>query len=650
MIRILALLAAVIVIGCGESQPASKTPVDMSNDVSSMPDMSTDLEEDQIVGLVLTPADLELHLNETQRISADYGFLIGDSQPAEDVVWSSNDDSIAEVTSDGVVIAKNIGTAQVSAVSGEFEASLEVHVLGPPVATMNVRPDGEVIAIGGTVTLVVELFDAQNAPILDARTVVYTSSDENVLTVDDQGVVTAEAPGAASITVTVEGIEATVSFTVPDVSVESISIEPTMVRLDWGDTATLTANIVYDGPTPDPEPVVSWVSSDPSIVSVDASGTVSAISTVTALSAGTVTITASAGGVMGTRDVISEDAFSSISAGRAHVCGLMNKKVVCWGENASGQLGHTQNGPGRLAFDQAVDELALGDAHSCLIAESNGSVWCWGDDTRGQLGNDASGSSALPRQIALADNTNFVTIAAGAEHTCAGKANGDLYCWGNGADGRLGNDATLDVQTPTRIGTYFRPALGTQHSCFTSSADEGFCTGANTDGRLGHNTFTTNEQTPVLVLGGFEFASLHLGARHSCGVTVLNTLACWGANDLHQIGDGTTTNRSTPILVPTPTPLTRVDVGDDHSCGLSAQGAAYCWGAYSQGAVGQAANQDVTVPTQISGSTTFFDIATGAEFSCGLATGGDPYCWGDGDAGQLGGAADSSTPVRINPF
>ncbi|MFL0247324.1 cell wall-binding repeat-containing protein [Candidatus Clostridium stratigraminis] len=115
--------------------------------------------------------------------------------------------------------------------------------------------------------------------------VIWTSSNVNVIKVDDTGLVSAVGPGNASITVTtVDGrYTASCNITVNPINVASVSLNKTTDTLIVGDTDTLTAKITPDNAT---NQAVTWKSSNTSIATVDNTGKV------TAVGVGTATITA----------------------------------------------------------------------------------------------------------------------------------------------------------------------------------------------------------------------------------------------------------------------------------------------------------------------------------------------------------------------
>ncbi len=114
----------------------------------------------------------------------------------------------------------------------------------------------------------------------------WSSSKPEIAEVGNDGTVNALKAGSAIITVkTADGKgTATCNVTVTDKDGVTVEVTPANVSLEIGATATLTAKVTVSGGVTDK--TVSWASSDPAVARVDSSGKV------TALKAGTVTVTA----------------------------------------------------------------------------------------------------------------------------------------------------------------------------------------------------------------------------------------------------------------------------------------------------------------------------------------------------------------------
>ena len=97
------------------------------------------------------------------------------------------------------------------------------------------------------------------------------------------------------------------------------------------------------------------------------------------------------------------------------------------------------------------NRIAAGRCQTCGILRWNGNGYCWGDNNQGQLGdNEASGpTSSSPVQVS--GGLNFARIVGGYYHTC-GRVGTNLYCWGQSAQGQLGNGTRgSNVLTPVQI-------------------------------------------------------------------------------------------------------------------------------------------------------------------------------------------------------
>lgn len=264
-----------------------------------------------ITSVGLPPSEV-LNKGETLQMEVDYGTkneaeaeAIAEAAEKLDLVWTSSDEAVATVDGDGLVTAVGAGTAEikVSASDVNLSSSCMVTVVVP--ATGITVPDKLELVMNGENTA---QLGAEATPE-DATdvTLMYTSSDETVATVDETGLVTAVANGEADITITLtqtfpvatgetaspesagEPIEMTATTHVTvTTAVESISFDKTEGVLTVGNTHQIKATV---NPENASDQMLTWTSSDESVATVDGSGNVAA------KAAGSATITASVGDV-----------------------------------------------------------------------------------------------------------------------------------------------------------------------------------------------------------------------------------------------------------------------------------------------------------------------------------------------------------------
>lgn len=146
-----------------------------------------------------------------------------------------------------------------------------------PVQGVAVNPDTAVLKVDDTLQLRVIITPANAAN----KKVAWKSSNPSVLTVDENGLVTAVSPGFAAVAVHSEdGCHMAFSNIIieeknPVVLVESVSITPDSLSVEIGDTRKLNAQVL---PACATNPTISWTSSDDNIATVDNAGNVVAIS------------------------------------------------------------------------------------------------------------------------------------------------------------------------------------------------------------------------------------------------------------------------------------------------------------------------------------------------------------------------------------
>ena len=140
--------------------------------------------------------------------------------------------------------------------------------------------------------------------------------------------------------------------------------------------------------------------------------------------------------------------------------------VKCWGLGNYGALGNdgtdvkdhpvdVVDGDGSSTPLAGIVQVSAGTDHTCALT-STGGVKCWGLGNYGILGNDGTDGEDHPVDVVDGDGsstalTGIVQISAGNAHSCALTSTGGVKCWGNGVNGRLGNDGTDGKDHPVDV-------------------------------------------------------------------------------------------------------------------------------------------------------------------------------------------------------
>ena len=188
-----------------------------------------------------------------------------DNATDKTVIWTSSDESVAEVDSNGRVYAIKGGATIITATSGEKQAVCLVEVQKRiPVSSVTLNKESLTLEKGASETLVAEVspYDATD------KTVIWTSSNPSIASVSN-GVVKAIAGGNVTITAKAGGLSATCDVTVI-VSVTSIVLSKSSISLNIGDSETIVAKIKPEDAT---NKNVSWSSNDQAVAIIDDSGT-----------------------------------------------------------------------------------------------------------------------------------------------------------------------------------------------------------------------------------------------------------------------------------------------------------------------------------------------------------------------------------------
>ncbi len=310
-----------------------------------------------------------------------------------------------------------------------------------------------------------------------------------------------------------------------------------------------------------------------------------------------------------------------------------------------------------------VADVALGALHGCLMA-SDQRLQCWGQNDYGMVGD---GTSVTPRLLPVSAAGGLpydaLTLGAGLTHTCATRVS-TTFCWGANVFGVLGLGTTgFFAASPVSVGnastpTFSRAAAGGYHACGLTPSGEAWCWGWNAEGQVGANSTAFSIATPTAVsVGATRFTSLALGESHSCGLTSVGAVWCWGGNGRGEAGRDTAgpdLKSLVPVLMSTSLTFTSIDAGTLHTCALTADGTAYCWGSREFGQLGDGSTSGIAIaPVPVSTTEKFTQIAAGGFTTCGVTTAQRVLCWGAGASGALGNGTNSvtqTTPVGTTPL
>ncbi len=181
-----------------------------------------------------------------------------------------------------------------------------------------------------------------------------------------------------------------------------------------------------------------------------------------------------------------------------------------------------------LPTDSAVVSLSVHGTRGC-VAVANGRVLCWGEPFAGQREATATNNELL----AVAGLPPVDAVAVGAGFACARTPAGELWCWGDATEGRLGDTTEDTTREPRRIvglPAAAQVAGGAAHVCARTTTGELWCWGRNSQGQLGRGEVSPWSATPAPVRGLARVTAVALADDTTCVVVEDGGVECWGDN------------------------------------------------------------------------------------------------------------------------
>lgn len=210
----------------------------------------------------------------------------------KNVFWTSSNPSVATVDKYGVVKAISPGSTIIKATSEDGgytdTATIEVVNYDNIIEEKSIAFDSSSYTVGiGSTKSLIPIITPSNATFKSVR---FESSNPNIATVDENGVVRGLKEGTVSITATTNRnrLKATTTIIVKYINATSVKVNTTNVNIGKNETFTLVATVLPNDAT---NKKVSYTVSDSSIATIDANGIITGKNTGTA----TITITPSEG-------------------------------------------------------------------------------------------------------------------------------------------------------------------------------------------------------------------------------------------------------------------------------------------------------------------------------------------------------------------
>ena len=246
-----------------------------------------------VATVAVSPSTASLAAGQWVQLTATPLDAAGNPLSGRLVTWASTNPSVATVSDGGLVSGVAAGAATVTVACEGQSTAVAITVTVVPVASVALSPASATVTVGQTVQLTATPKDANGNP-LTGRTVTWATSNPALAAVSGNGLVTGGAGGTATITASSEGQNGSAAITVTLVPVSSVAVSSASASLTVGQTLQLTATPKDANGNPLTGRVVTWATSNAAVVAVSASGLV------TAVAAGSATITATSEGKNGT--------------------------------------------------------------------------------------------------------------------------------------------------------------------------------------------------------------------------------------------------------------------------------------------------------------------------------------------------------------
>jgi len=293
-----------------------------------------------------------------------------------------------------------------------------------------------------------------------------------------------------------------------------------------------------------------------------------------------------------------------------------------------------------------IQWLAAGNRHSAAINE-NGQVLTWGSGGKYRLGHGTEEDEQGPRIVEALIGENIIQVECGEEFTCALDEHGKIYTWGSGGDwsssGALGHGNSDDCPYPTQVKWFdendpenpgiVQIAAGKGHILALDGDGQVWSWGKGDYGRLGNGGSQSQvSPQPVELFEEIPCMFVAAGEHFSGAISDEGKIWMWGRNDQCQLGLGGGLSMEMYSMEDYPTPLgdnstdndvhnltaTYLSLGEQYASAIFDNGDVYSWG-----------GRTWIEPQRMSvlSDKGVYQVACGKNFTAALDGEGKVYTW-----------------------
>ena len=247
-----------------------------------------------------------------------------------------------------------------------------------------------------------------------------------------------------------------------------------------------------------------------------------------------------------------------------------------------------------------ISQAKSGDGHSLAITNT-GQVYSWGEGSYGRLGHGDTVTVKSPKLIEALKDVVVVQVSSGARHSAAVTADGALYTWGSGTDGKLGHGNTESTYKPkvlSGVSKAVHVACASSHTiAIAENGSKVYSWGGGSYGKLGHgNTSSHDAPTVIEALKSHLCVKVVAGSNYSAILTSTGQILTMGNSAA--CGAGTSEPKRylpAPVVGLSDEHIIDISGGDTMMLALTLRGEVYSWGSNSMGQVGQGVSVGNTV-------------------------------------------------------